>query len=119
MQFAQSKCDRVDVLINKAGVMPLSTLDRLKVEEWDRTIDINIKGVLYGIAAALPVMKAQKAGQIINLSSMATRCISDCGCLLRYQVRGWRDFRRIETRSWRRYSGDCDFSWHNGIGVSR
>jgi NADP-dependent 3-hydroxy acid dehydrogenase YdfG len=76
VQFAQSKFDRVDVLINNAGVMPLSTLDQLKVEEWDRMIDVNIKGVLYGIAAALPVMKAQKAGQIINLSSIGGHVVS-------------------------------------------
>lgn len=56
--------------------MPLSALDRLKIEEWERTIDVNIKGVLYGIAAALPVMKAQKAGQIINLSSIGGRAVS-------------------------------------------
>ncbi len=70
VQLAQHKFGRVDVLINNAGVMPLSTLDQLKVDEWDRMIDVNIKGVLYGIAAALPVMKAQKSGQIINLSSI-------------------------------------------------
>lgn len=69
-QFTLSKFGHVDVLINNAGVMPLSTLDRLKVEEWDRMIDVNIKGVLYGIAAVLPIMKAQKSGQIINLSSI-------------------------------------------------
>ena len=62
---------RVDVMINNAGLMPQSPLERLKIEEWDRTIDVNIKGVLYGIAAALPHMKQQKAGHIINVSSVA------------------------------------------------
>jgi NADP-dependent 3-hydroxy acid dehydrogenase YdfG len=74
-QFTLSKFGRVDVLINNAGVMPLSTLDRLKVEEWERTIDVNIKGVLYGIAAVLPIMKAQKSGQIINLSSIGGHAV--------------------------------------------
>ena len=58
---------RIDVLINNAGVMPLSPLERLKVDDWDRMIDVN----LYGIAAALPHMKEQKSGHIINLSSVA------------------------------------------------
>jgi NADP-dependent 3-hydroxy acid dehydrogenase YdfG len=71
VQFAQDKFGRVDVMINNAGVMPLSTLDQLKVDEWDQMIDVNIKGVLYGIAAILPILKAQKSGQIINLSSIA------------------------------------------------
>lgn len=62
---------RIDVLVNNAGVMPLSPLDRLKVGEWDQMIDVNLKGVLYGIAAAIPPMMAQKSGQIINLSSVA------------------------------------------------
>ena len=62
---------RIDVLINNAGLMPLSPLDRLKVDEWDRMIDVNIKGVLHGIAAALPHMRAQKSGHIINVSSVA------------------------------------------------
>jgi NADP-dependent 3-hydroxy acid dehydrogenase YdfG len=61
----------IDVMINNAGLMPQSPLERLKIEEWDRTIDVNIKGVLYGIAAVLPQMKQQKAGHIINVSSVA------------------------------------------------
>ena len=62
---------RIDVLLNNAGLMPLSPLDRLKVDEWDRMIDVNLKGVLYGIAAALPHMQRQKAGHIINVASVA------------------------------------------------
>lgn len=62
---------RIDVIINNAGLMPQSLLEQLKVDEWDRMIDVNIKGVLYGIAAALPYMQKQKAGHIINVSSVA------------------------------------------------
>src|SRR5579871_2870499 len=62
---------RIDVIINNAGLMPQSLLERLKVDEWDRMIDVNIKGVLYGIAAALPYMKTQKSGHFINVSSVA------------------------------------------------
>src|SRR5258708_1275081 len=62
---------RIDVMINNAGLMPQSLLERLKIEEWDRTIDVKIKGVLYGVAAALPHMKQQKSGHIINVSSVA------------------------------------------------
>ena len=62
---------RIDVMINNAGLMPQSLLERLKIDEWDRMIDVNIKGMLYGIAAALPYMKQQKAGHVINVSSVA------------------------------------------------
>jgi NADP-dependent 3-hydroxy acid dehydrogenase YdfG len=62
---------RIDVMINNAGLMPQSMLERLKIDEWDRMIDVNLKGVLYGIAAALPYMKEQKSGHIINVSSVA------------------------------------------------
>ncbi|MBT2325837.1 SDR family oxidoreductase [Variovorax paradoxus] len=62
---------RIDVLVNNAGIMPLSPLDKLKVDEWERMIDVNIKGVLYGIAAVLPVMRESGRGHVINLSSVA------------------------------------------------
>jgi NADP-dependent 3-hydroxy acid dehydrogenase YdfG len=62
---------RVDVMINNAGLMPQAPLERLKVDEWDRMIDVNLKGVLYGIAAVLPHMQRQKSGHIINVSSVA------------------------------------------------
>ncbi len=62
---------RIDVLINNAGLMPHSPLERLRIDDWNRMIDVNIKGVLYGIAAALPHMKRQNAGHIINVSSVA------------------------------------------------
>ena len=70
---------RIDVIINNAGLMPQSLLERGKVEEWDRMIDVNIKGVLYGIAAALPHMKAQKRGHIVNVSSVAGHKVAPGG----------------------------------------
>ncbi len=62
---------RVDVIVNNAGLMPHSPLERGKIDDWNQMIDVNLKGVLYGIAAALPHMKAQKSGHIINVSSVA------------------------------------------------
>src|SRR5258705_6610465 len=63
-------------MINNAGIAPLSQLERIKVDEWDQMIDVNIKGVLYGIAAALPYLKQQKAGHILNVSSVAAYTIT-------------------------------------------
>ena len=71
IQRAIAEFGHVDVLINNAGVMPMSAMARLRVEEWDQMIDVNIKGVLYGIAAVLPGMQTRKSGHIINLSSVA------------------------------------------------
>jgi NADP-dependent 3-hydroxy acid dehydrogenase YdfG len=62
---------RIDVILNNAGLMPHSPLERGKIEDWDRMIDVNLKGVLYGIGAVLPHMKRQKSGHIINVSSVA------------------------------------------------
>lgn len=72
---------RVDVLINNAGLMPSSMLERLHIEEWDRMIDVNIKGVLYGIAAVLPYMKEQKSGHIINVASVAGHKVGPGGAV--------------------------------------
>jgi len=69
--LAVERFGRIDVLINNAGLMPNSLLERLKVDDWERMIDVNVRGVLYGIAAALPRMQKQMAGQIINVSSVA------------------------------------------------
>jgi len=72
---------RIDVILNNAGVMPVSPLERGKTQDWDRMIDVNIKGVLYGIAAALPHMIAQKSGHIINVSSVAGHKVGPGGAV--------------------------------------
>ena len=69
----QKKWGRIDILVNNAGVMKLSFMDKLKVEEWEHMIDLNFKGVLYGIAAVLPIMREQHRGHLINISSDADR----------------------------------------------
>jgi NADP-dependent 3-hydroxy acid dehydrogenase YdfG len=71
IQGALDTYGRVDVLINNAGLMAIAPMSETKVEEWDRMIDINIKGLLYGVAAALPVFEKQQSGHIINIASVA------------------------------------------------
>jgi NADP-dependent 3-hydroxy acid dehydrogenase YdfG len=92
---------RIDVLINNAGLMPLSPLDQLKVDEWDQMIDVNIKGVLYGIAAVLPTMRQQKSGHVINLSSVAGHKVfpaSAVYCATKYAVRAISEGLRLESK---------------------
>lgn len=74
--FAEDIHGRIDVIVNNAGVMPLSKLDALKVDEWNWMIDVNIRGVLHGIAAVLPGMQARRSGQVINISSIGGHAVS-------------------------------------------
>jgi NADP-dependent 3-hydroxy acid dehydrogenase YdfG len=80
-EFAKDKFGRVDVIFNNAGVMPLSPMNALKVEEWDNMINVNIRGVLNGIAAGLPIMEAQGGGQFINTASIGAHVVVPTGAV--------------------------------------
>ena len=98
--FALEKWGRVDVMINNAGIMPLSPMPSLRVEEWDQMIDVNIKGVLYGIAAVLPTMLAHQRGHIINIASIGALAVSPTAavyCATKFAVRAISDGLRQEN----------------------
>lgn len=106
---------RIDVMINNAGVMPHSPLERLKIEDWNRTIDINLKGVLYGIAAALPHMQRQRAGHIVNVSSVAGHKVRPGSAVRRPSMPCWPCLKGCARRSNRTtfaprwsYPAQCD-----------
>lgn len=91
----------IDVLLNNAGIMPQGLLEKLQIDEWNQMIDVNIKGVLYGIAAALPYMKEQKSGHIINVSSVAGHKIwpgSAVYCATKFAVRALSEGLRQEVK---------------------
>ncbi|MEA5594518.1 SDR family oxidoreductase [Rivularia sp. UHCC 0363] len=92
--------ERIDVLVNNAGLMPLSPLDEKKVDEWDKMVDVNIKGVLYAVAAVLPIMRQQKSGHIINLSSVAGHKVFPGGtvyCATKFAVKAISEGIRLES----------------------
>jgi NADP-dependent 3-hydroxy acid dehydrogenase YdfG len=100
--FAKDRFGRVDVLFNNAGIMPLSPMNALKTDDWNDIIDINVKGVLNGIAAVLPLMEAQLSGQIINTASTGAHAVAGgCGvyCASKYAVRAISEGLRQETET--------------------
>jgi NADP-dependent 3-hydroxy acid dehydrogenase YdfG len=81
---------RVDVLVNNAGVMPLSFMEELRVDDWNRMIDVNLRGVLHGIAAVLPLMREQGAGHVVNVASVSAHRVDPTAavyCATKYAVR--------------------------------
>jgi len=98
--FAMDAFGRIEVIVNNAGVMPLSPLAALKVEEWNRMIDVNIRGVLHGMAAVLPRMQTQGYGQVINMSSIGGLAVSPTAavyCATKFAVRAISDGLRQES----------------------
>ena len=101
---AHSRHGRVDVLVNNAGVMPLSLVEELRIDEWNEMIDVNLRGVLHGIAAVLPIMRQQGAGHIINVASVSAHRVDPTAavyCATKFAVRALSEGLRQESRDLR------------------
>lgn len=99
IQQTQEAFGDADVLVNNAGLMPLSYVKKLKTNEWEKMVDVNIKGVLNGVAAVLPQMVEKKRGHIINISSVAGRKLFPGGsvyCATKFAVRAFSEGLRSE-----------------------
>lgn len=100
VEAAHDHFGRVDAVVNNAGVMPLSPLAAMKVDEWNRMLDVNVRGVLHGIAAALPIMQGQRSGHFVNIASVGAYEVVPTGavyCATKFAVRAISEGLRQES----------------------
>lgn len=98
---AHDRHGRIGVMVNNAGVMALSTVETLRVDEWDQMVEVNLRGTMYGIAATLPLMQARGTGHIINIGSTAAYRVDPTAavyCATKYAIRALTEGLRQESR---------------------